>query len=178
MRVLLVFVFIILSVRSTLAGDEHFSKIQPFDDYVKAKLKWDDTQKAALISDYTQYTMLAAPFVIQLGKDRVLERLGGVLAAEAGVSALTHLTKTTSKRVRPNGSGTASFFSGHTSAAFTGAGIICNDEPKLCPAALALAATTGYMRIAANRHWASDVIVGAWFGYAGGQLIPSIVLQF
>ena len=178
MRVLLVFVFTILSVRSTQAGDKHFEDIQPFDDWVKEKLMWDDTGKAATISDYTQYTMLAAPFLIQLDKDRVGERLGAVAAAEFGVSALTHITKETAKRVRPNGSGTASFFSGHTSAAFTGAGIICHDEPKLCPAALALAGTTGYMRIAANRHWASDVIVGAWFGYAGGQLIPTLVLSF
>ena len=34
----------------------------------------------------------------------------------------------------------------------------------VCPAALAVAATTGLLRIVSDRHWASDVLGGAIFG--------------
>ena len=71
------------------------------------------------------------------------------------------------------------FFSGHTSTAFTMASALCVQHSRLaiygnvadqivCPAALAVAATTGLLRIVADRHWASDVIAGAIFGTVVG----------
>src|SRR5207237_184848 len=67
------------------------------------------------------------------------------------------------------------FFSGHTSTAFTMAAGLCVQHSRLeiyggaadkivCPAALAVAATTGLLRIVSDRHWTSDVLGGAIFG--------------
>jgi membrane-associated phospholipid phosphatase len=77
----------------------------------------------------------------------------------------------------------ASFFSGHTSAAFTSAALICLHHTELgllgregaaamCATGMALASTVGVLRILADRHYATDVIVGAGVGVLSGWLVP------
>jgi membrane-associated phospholipid phosphatase len=73
-----------------------------------------------------------------------------------------------------------SFFSGHTSTLFAGAvsfGMLASmrrspNAPYVWAAGLALAATTGYLRIAADKHWLSDVLFGALWGTALGVAVP------
>ena len=76
-----------------------------------------------------------------------------------------------------------SFFSGHTVLAFTGAGLACAHHMKLrpyggagdgiaCGTAMALATATGTLRIGSDRHYVSDVVVGAVWGMAAGYLLP------
>jgi membrane-associated phospholipid phosphatase len=80
---------------------------------------------------------------------------------------------------QPGTTDNTSFFSGHTSTAFTTASVLCVQHARLqifgnaadqivCPVAVAIAAATGLMRIVADRHWASDVIAGATIGTAVG----------
>jgi membrane-associated phospholipid phosphatase len=74
-----------------------------------------------------------------------------------------------------------SFFSGHTSFAFTGAALVCAQHSRLdlygsadafvCPVALVLASATGILRIVADRHWASDVLAGAAVGATVGTVV-------
>ena len=74
-----------------------------------------------------------------------------------------------------------SFFSGHTSFAFTSATLLCFQHGRLnlygaadgvvCPAALAVASLTGLLRIGADRHWATDVLTGAALGAAAGTVV-------
>lgn len=77
----------------------------------------------------------------------------------------------------------ASFFSGHTSLAFTSAALVClhNTELNLlgeaggvaaCGSALALASTVGVLRLMADRHYLSDVAIGATVGLLSGWLLP------
>jgi membrane-associated phospholipid phosphatase len=78
-----------------------------------------------------------------------------------------------------------SFFSGHTAYAFTGASLVCVHHLNLplygggwaddlaCGVAIAAAATVGLLRIATDRHWLSDVLVGAIVGAASGLLLPA-----
>jgi hypothetical protein len=74
-----------------------------------------------------------------------------------------------------------SFFSGHASMAATGAGLSCSYAIKqktwgdgtvarFAPCALGLGAaiTTGALRIVADKHWSSDVIVGLVVGASVG----------
>lgn len=77
-----------------------------------------------------------------------------------------------------------SFFSGHTSVSFAGAGLICSHHMNLklwggglpdalaCVGGFAAAATTGYLRIAADNHYLSDVLLGSAIGTMTGLGLP------
>ncbi|KXB82364.1 PAP2 family protein [Prevotella sp. DNF00663] len=80
------------------------------------------------------------------------------------VQGLKHTTRVT----RPDGSNKQSFPSGHTATAFMAATMLTKEYGHLSPwigvAAYSMATTTGLMRVANNKHWLSDVLVGAGFG--------------
>jgi membrane-associated phospholipid phosphatase len=73
-----------------------------------------------------------------------------------------------------------SFFSGHTALSFAlaaSAGTVASMRkyrlaPLMWVVGMTLATTSGYLRIAADRHYASDVIIGAVVGSAIGFGIP------
>ncbi len=79
---------------------------------------------------------------------------------------------------------TASFPSGHVSIAAAGAGVTCAHHAYLplygggppdvaaCIGVSASALTTGLLRIVADRHWASDVLVGFGIGFGLGLGLP------
>lgn len=78
----------------------------------------------------------------------------------------------------------ASFPSGHTQIAMTGAGLACAhhihgrllDHPvadgAACVASFLSASSVGYLRMRADRHWLSDTIIGAAIGFGIGYGIP------
>jgi membrane-associated phospholipid phosphatase len=91
-----------------------------------------------------------------------------------------------------NGCGTQedfqSFYSGHTAATATMAGLTCvhhqhlplyGDGPlnDIAPCAVMITASlaTGVTRMVADRHWASDVILGAGIGTFSGYVLPSMM---
>ena len=124
-----------------------------------------------------------------LGRDKADAALQlALIHAEALAinGVLSRLTQKTVGRSRPDaGPGTTdntAFFSGHTSTAFTTASVLCVEHARLqiygnvadkvvCPAALAVAGTTGLLRIVSDRHWASDVIAGAIVGTVIGTSV-------
>ncbi len=75
-----------------------------------------------------------------------------------------------------------SFFSGHTALAFSfavSAGTIASmrsypNAGWVLGSGLALATTTGYLRIAADHHYFTDVLVGAVVGSAIGWAVPKL----
>ena len=110
---------------------------------------------------------------------------------------LSTITKTIAGRVRPSAANfdcenadvkcsadnNRSFFTGHTSYAFTGAGLICVEQkhlnlfgkvggPIACGTALAFASLTGAFRVVGDKHWATDVLTGAGVGLFSGWLVP------
>jgi membrane-associated phospholipid phosphatase len=78
----------------------------------------------------------------------------------------------------------ASFPSSHTSTAFTAAGLACVHHEYLplyggnpwdtgaCIGSLALATATGLFRILGDRHYTTDVLVGAAIGVSLGYIYP------
>jgi membrane-associated phospholipid phosphatase len=122
-----------------------------------------------------------------------------LLVAEAGVvtADVNQLTKMLVGRERPfvhalppeqkalTGSpsdNNLSFFSGHSSEAFAlavASGTVASMHgyrwaPMVWGAGGALAATTAYLRIAADRHWLTDVLVGALVGAGIGFTLPYV----
>jgi membrane-associated phospholipid phosphatase len=78
----------------------------------------------------------------------------------------------------------AGFPSGHAASAFGGAGLVCAHHARLplygggapdvlvCVAAMGMATTASVLRITADRHYMSDVIVGTTLGVGVGFLWP------
>ena len=87
----------------------------------------------------------------------------------------------------PKGDDYRSFLSGHAMASFAGAGLICVHHEMIplfgggapdtlaCAWGIAAATLTGTMRIVADEHWASDVMLGAAAGWAFGYYLPKLL---
>jgi membrane-associated phospholipid phosphatase len=81
----------------------------------------------------------------------------------------------------------SSFLSGHATIAFAGAGLVCVHHQHLplyggglpdalaCATALTAASTAGVFRVMADKHYASDVLLGAGVGLFGGYVLPSLL---
>lgn len=97
-------------------------------------------------------------------------------------SAITQAVKYTLGRERPSDTddpwafdpfgGAHSMWSGHTSSAFAFATALSQEinRPWATVGLYALATGTAWSRVYDNRHWASDVLVGAAAGIAGAKL--------
>jgi membrane-associated phospholipid phosphatase len=80
-----------------------------------------------------------------------------------------------------------SFYAGHAAAAFVSAGLTCVHHQHLplwgggapdavaCVAAIGVASVTSALRIVADEHWASDVMVGLGVGVATGYVLPALI---
>jgi len=92
-------------------------------------------------------------------------------------SGITNRIKRLTKKTRPNGSNHA-FPSGHTTIAFTNATVLYNEfketAPILAYSGYAFATATGSFRMLNNKHWVSDVLVGAGIGI----LVTEFVYHF
>ena len=73
--------------------------------------------------------------------------------------------------------------SGHMAFALTGAGLICThqkyqeiydpeSERTLCATGIGIAVADGLLRIVSDRHYTTDVLVGAAIGYFSGFVLP------
>lgn len=96
--------------------------------------------------------------------DKVGLMLTGGIIMLGTVNAL----KYTTDQIRPDNSSTNSFPSGHTANAFFGATVLAEEykgQSIIYPiAGYTVATATGVFRILNNRHWVSDVLVGAGIG--------------
>lgn len=101
----------------------------------------------------------------RLGHYSKLEDLGSdLLRAQAINGIVTAGIKGTVNRTRPDGSA-YSYPSGHTSSAFTSAGVIYYDlGPKWGIPAFVVASYIGLSRLQENKHYVSDIIAGAALG--------------
>jgi membrane-associated phospholipid phosphatase len=80
-----------------------------------------------------------------------------------------------------------SFYSGHTGTSFTAAGLTCAHHLALplygggaadrlaCATAVGAAATVGTLRVVADEHYLTDVLVGAGVGLAFGYALPALL---
>ena len=130
------------------------------------------------IDDYIQYAPLAAQLGMSLGgvKGRSKSRwqvLATDAMAAAMMAAVVNGMKYGINRTRPNG-GRGSFPSGHTATAFMGATLLAHEYGHksiwIPIAGYFVATATGVLRILNNKHYASDVLVGAAIGIVSAEL--------
>jgi len=187
-------------LKSHLASSTcRWCKTDGFDVDVRNALVWHDTIRATSLSNFSGY-LLAPGFALAFTVagsvtrdgsipgviDDVLPVVDSVLAAEV----LVQTTKFAVARQRPGVhfdppgppqlEDNVSFFSAHSASTFafaTGAAMVARHhhswaEPYLWTIGYALAATTAYLRIAADKHYFTDVITGTAVGIGTGLAIP------
>ncbi|KAA3609963.1 MAG: phosphatase PAP2 family protein [Calditrichaeota bacterium] len=164
-----------------------------FDLFFRDKLKWDNSNldKAALVSDVILKGLLGpSVFWSPLLSDHNYGRhLLLNIQALAATAFLTNISKYAFARQRPYSyfksiqaeadDDFLSFFSGHTSFSFAIATsmsyILEKENPHnsalIWGSAITLASLTGYLRIASDRHYMSDVLTGAIIGSMMGYVI-------
>ena len=171
-----------------------------FDDAVRGALRWSNTDAAATTSDLFGYGLvplagIGALYATRETDEEFLDDVLIVAEATVGAGALVQSTKFLVGRQRPfvhalapNDPGPArntaddnlSFYSGHTSvtvALGTSVAMLATlrghrAAPWLWATGLAAGLATGFLRIAADRHYASDVLTGAAVGAGVGAAVP------
>lgn len=128
--------------------------------------------------DYLRFASI--PFIYGLdwlgenAKTDIKNRTAILIKAEILMFTSVTLLKNSTHVVRPDGSNDKSFPSGHTAQAFLGAVMIqreYGDKSIWYPvAAYTVATSVGVLRVLNNRHYTSDVLVGAGIGMLSAHI--------
>jgi hypothetical protein len=124
------------------------------------------------IDDFSQYVPFLSVYALNAvgikGKHNFKDRtiILGTAYLIMGISV--NVIKRTGNVVRPDGSSTNSFPSGHTATAFMGAEFLFQEYKDVSiwygVSGYVIAAGTGLFRVYNDRHWLSDVAAGAGIG--------------
>lgn len=128
--------------------------------------------------DYLQYAPAALMLGLKIGGVRGRSSWGRMLVSDAFSVALmagaVNSLKYTCRMPRPDGSNNKSFPSGHTATAFMAATMLHKEYGPRSPwysiAGYSMATVTGVSRMLNNKHWFSDVLVGAGIGILSVEL--------
>mgnify|MGYP001942684083 FL=1 len=173
----------------------------------------EDRERASRLSDVLLSGLILWPFIDSLLVAGVGDQNSDVawqlftvaaeaLAADYALSSIVkifvHRNRPHAERcsledrmLRPGRCGTEgrtmSFYSGHSSAAFNSAAVVCMTHAYLplygsdaadafaCGGSLILATTVAVLRVIADRHHATDVMLGALSGALTGALLPYLL---
>ncbi|HSR99559.1 MAG TPA: phosphatase PAP2 family protein [Kofleriaceae bacterium] len=174
-----------------------------FDRAVRNAVVWDNTGRAGLLSDVNVYVLspiVGFGLLIASDHDAGWARLLDDTIPVAESIAVGQLASQTIKYIvgrqrpyvrfgtpGPNAPSDAntSFISGHSVLGFSitvSAGMICHwrhyrTEPYVWGAGIALSLSTEYLRMGADKHYLSDVLVGGLVGATSGFLIPRLMRE-
>ena len=134
------------------------------------------------IDDYFQYVPIAEMYLADVfhieAKNHWFDQTKYLVISNMITAAITHALKRTTLKTRPDFSTEHSFPSGHTSFSFTNASVLMHEfkdsTPVLAYSGYFFSTTTAAFRVLNNRHWLSDVLVGAGIGI----LVTEIVYYF
>jgi len=179
--------------------------LNPFDRLGYEQLKWENTQTAGQLSDLGAYVVLplgmaggGALLAHTAGAARDIPENLLIVAQTTALAGLMNQTvKFLVGRQRPyalrgtdaqavtnhRSDSNLSFYSGHTNLAFvlaTSMGTVAElrgyqHRWLIWAVGLPLAASVGWMRVAADRHHLTDVVVGAVMGAAFGVAVPLLL---
>lgn len=170
------------------------------DTAVRDALVWspERTETAATLSDVVSWGMVPALSAGLLSGTmpnttwaNAIDDITPVIESIMVAGWMTRAIKIKVARKRPYATFTkqrrtddnVSFPSGHSSRAFataTAAGVIAHvrgygAEPYIWVGGMTIAATTAYLRIAADRHYLTDVLAGSVLGVAVGLTVPLLM---
>jgi hypothetical protein len=152
--------------------------LMPADKYIADGVQKKLPGFEAKFDDYLQYAPWAAHLAMgACGVKGVSKNRYQVLTADALAAVMMAATvkglKICVNRTRPNGE-EESFPSGHTAKAFMGATLLAHEYGHrsvwIPIAGYTVATATGVMRVLNNRHYVSDVLVGAAVGILTAEL--------
>jgi membrane-associated phospholipid phosphatase len=177
------------------------------DVSVRNAVLWDDVEDARLFSHLTGYvaaplfglgmSALSGLSAEDSGWGRLIDDTIPILETVAISQALSQIVKWSFGRQRPfvhfnnnnpppGQDDNLSFWSGHSALAFgitTSAGMLAHwrddpYEPVIWGVGLTLSAATGYLRIAGDKHYFTDVITGTAVGVISGLTIPRLMRRY
>lgn len=129
--------------------------------------------------DYLQFAPIAMVYGLNIagvkGKNNFANRTAILLKTELLVGALTYSLKKITAVPRPDTGQPTSFPSGHTAQAFAAATFMAKEYGDqsiwYSIGAYSVASGVGFMRMMNNRHWVSDLLVGAGIGILSTNLV-------
>lgn len=124
------------------------------------------------VDNYLQYSPVFIAYGLDAmgvpSKTDLANRTAILIKGELAMITTVTLLKNLTHQLRPDGSSYTSFPSGHTAQAFAAATFLSEEYrgrfPWMPYAAYGTAATVGLLRMANNRHYISDVLLGAGIG--------------
>jgi membrane-associated phospholipid phosphatase len=129
--------------------------------------------------DYLQYAPAATALIISIsgvsGKHTLPNQLALLIKSELLMTGVVYSLKYTVGEARPDTGKKNSFPSGHTATAFTAATFLSKEygykSVWISIGAYTAASTVGVFRMLNNRHWISDVFVGAGIGILSTEFV-------
>jgi hypothetical protein len=130
------------------------------------------------IDDYMVYAPIVELYLADIlgvkSKNHWFDQTKYLLFSNLLSGGVTHGLKQLIDKERPNG-GHFSFPSGHTELVFTNATVLKNEfkdsSPLLAYSGYGFAIATGTFRMINNKHWFSDVLVGAGIGILATEIV-------
>ena len=164
---------IALGTAVTLDGDDMINKYEIREERQEMMGSFHTS-----VDNYLQYAPIAVTYGLNAlgvkGEHDFANRSALLIKSELIMLALTYPMKQLSAVSRPDTGQKNSFPSGHTAQAFAAATFMHKEYGKKNPLysvlAYSMATGVGLMRVANNRHWASDVVAGAGIGILSTNL--------
>lgn len=165
--------FIALGTVITLDGDDLINKYEIREERQESLGSFHTS-----IDNYLQYAPIALTYGLNVAgvksQHDFANRTALLIKSELIMVAITYPLKQLSAVARPDTGQRNSFPSGHTAQAFAAATFMHKEYGKkniwFSVLGYGMATGVGLMRMANNRHWASDVIAGAGIGILSTNL--------
>jgi hypothetical protein len=146
-------------------------KLQQFNISTREEVK-EHIDTKLIIDNFSQYAPFLTVYGLNAagirGKNNLKNRTIILAGAYLTMGLTVNILKNTTRVLRPDGSSTNSFPSGHTATAFMGAEFLYQEYKDISVwygiSGYLVAAGTGLFRVYNNRHWLTDIAAGAGIG--------------